>query len=453
MCGIIFTTKQILDLKKIIKYSKYRGPDKLNYINYKGYNFIHQLLHITGEKTLQPFIKNNIVCIFNGEIYNYKNFGNYKSDGCCLIDLYLKFGIDFIKKLDGEYAIILLDINKNILIFSTDVFSTKPLYYSIKNNELGIATYKSNLITLKHDNILKLKANTTIIYNINSSNLIKKKVYEFNLRQYKTTLNDIFYALEQAILKRCKNLNKNFYLGLSSGYDSGTIAACLNKYNIEYTIYTIECREDINTLIKRHKLHKGDKYYLKNNINKFNNTKLFVKKKMEKYQYKNRNMDVSDDKGTIGVSIMAEHAKKKNIKICISGQGPDEIMSDYAMDNKPIFGNSPINTHTCFNGKFPENLKDIFPWKNFFGNSQEDYLMKEELANGLYSIEGRYPFLDVNFVQEFLNLSNELKNKEYKYVLKKYMENENYPYIEKFKVGFTANHKLSNDNTDWITIK
>ena len=46
------------------------------------------------------------------------------------------------------------------------------------------------------------------------------------------------------------------------------------------------------------------------------------------------------------------------------------------------------------------------------------------------------------------NLSCELKNKEYKYVLKKYMENENYPYIEKFKVGFTANC-----NTDWVTIK
>ena len=45
----------------------------------------------------KPFEDDNIICMFNGEIYNYSKFGNYKSDGECLIPLYKEYGDDFIK--------------------------------------------------------------------------------------------------------------------------------------------------------------------------------------------------------------------------------------------------------------------------------------------------------------------------------------------------------------------
>lgn len=451
MCAIIFTTLLIKSLEKIIKYSTKRGPDKVTLCKINNVTLIHQLLSITGDFVEQPFKKDNIYCIFNGEIYNYKTFGDYKTDGECLIDLYLKYDIDFIKKLDGEYAIILYDLNKQRIIFSTDVFSTKPLYYSIDNDNIGIATYKSNLEELGHKNINKLSANKTLIYDYNNFKLTQQDIYTFNLEQNKTDMNDIFNALENAIIKRTTNLTKPFFMGLSSGYDSGTIAACLNKYNIDYTIYSIECREDIDTLQKRHKQHNGRKFYLKNNQNLFDYQKKYLIDNAEKYQYQNRPICVEDDKGTVGVATMCEHAQKNNIKIMISGQGPDEIMSDYSINGKPL-SSSERDTHSSFNGIFPKNLSDIFPWKNFFGNTQEDYLMKEEIAAGVYGIESRYPFLDVQFVQEFLNLDYKIKNKDYKYILKKYMEKENYPYIEKYKVGFSANHKLEKTYTDWFVI-
>ena len=49
---------------------------------------------MTGDFTKQPFCEDNIVCLYNGEIYNYKEFGDYKSDGLCLIDLYKEHGVD-----------------------------------------------------------------------------------------------------------------------------------------------------------------------------------------------------------------------------------------------------------------------------------------------------------------------------------------------------------------------
>lgn len=449
MCGIIVSTKDIKDISKVIKYSRFRGPDSVNTLKKNGFTFVHQLLQITGNSKTQPFVKEDILCIFNGEIYNYNEFGDYDSDGECLIDAYIKYGNNFVKELDGEFALVLIDFSKDTLIFSTDVFSTKPLFYSIKEKNIGLASYESNLKFIGFNNIKKLEANTTVIYDLKSFTIKKSEVFSFNLEQKNENLDKIFQVFESAVLKRTTNLKYPFYLGLSSGYDSGSIAACLNKYGIDYTIYTMECREHVPTLMARHKLHTGNKFYLKNNIEKFEKMKKYFANTCEKYNYKNRKLDVSGDKGTIGVGIIAKHAKSIGIKICISGQGPDEIMSDYSINNKPAFKGSD-NTHTCFNGKFPEDLKEIFPWKNFFGNCQEDYLMKEELANGLFSIEGRYPFLDKFFVQEFLNLTCQQKNKGYKNILKEYMEQEQYPYAENYKVGFSASSNLEKNNTDWI---
>ena len=108
MCSFTVTNKDI-DLNITNFFSQKRGPDYTNIKKINNISFLHNLLYITGEKTIQPLIDNDIVCLLNGEIYNYKKFGNYKSDGECLIPLYKEFGLDFAKKLDGEFAICLID--------------------------------------------------------------------------------------------------------------------------------------------------------------------------------------------------------------------------------------------------------------------------------------------------------------------------------------------------------
>ena len=47
--------------------------------------------------TKQPFVDvdRGLVALFNGEIYNYLDFGDFQSDGECLLPLYLKSGTDF----------------------------------------------------------------------------------------------------------------------------------------------------------------------------------------------------------------------------------------------------------------------------------------------------------------------------------------------------------------------
>ena len=130
MCGIIVSSLDIpTDAYKFINN---RGPDFTNKTNICGISFVHFLLHLTGEITYQPIIDDNIVCIFNGEIYNYKEIiPTALSDSYSIVEAYKKYGKKFISYLDGEFTIVLFDFNKNLLFIASDVFKTKPLFYNI----------------------------------------------------------------------------------------------------------------------------------------------------------------------------------------------------------------------------------------------------------------------------------------------------------------------------------
>ena len=80
-------------------YLEPRGPDHTSLVRRGDYTFIHTLLSITGEATPQPFVNGSgdVMAIYNGEIYNYHEFGEFSSDGLCLISAYEKYGDDFAK--------------------------------------------------------------------------------------------------------------------------------------------------------------------------------------------------------------------------------------------------------------------------------------------------------------------------------------------------------------------
>jgi asparagine synthetase B (glutamine-hydrolysing) len=137
-----------------------------------------------------------------------------------------------------------------------------------------------------------------------------------------------------------------------------------------------------------------------------------------------------DDGGSNGLSIVCRQASSEGIKIYLSGSGADEIFSDYG------FGGNKIFHHSNFGGLYPKDLSTIFPWNSFYGSTMESYLAKEEYVSGAYGLEGRYPFLDREVVQEFLWLSTDLKNSIYKNVLDNYLTMHNYPFQRGVKTGF-----------------
>jgi asparagine synthetase B (glutamine-hydrolysing) len=467
MCGILFTTKKLdnLNMDHVLQFLKNRGPDCASVKYIKNYTFIHTLLSMTGPPTEQPFYSKdeNIICIFNGEIYNFEEFGNYQSDGECLVPLYEKYGVDFINKLDGEFAIVLVDFTKKILVFSTDIFGTRPLWIGFDQNDFGISTYKSCLDRIGINNNYQVLSNKTCILDLNTIKITSElRVHTFDLKQHKTTFDDWNKAFAESIHKRTKYAKCGVFIGMSGGYDSGAIACELTKQNIDFSAYSISNVEDKTVMAQRKELVKNahlieldrddflkareflkqnaEEYYLnfdngeKDTYNELvkqdNYNKNTAESLLKVIEFRKTGQTVTDDNGGIGCSYICSLAKQQNEKIYLSGSGADEIFSDYGFNGVKYFSHSTIGGH------FPDDLQSVFPWKNFFGNSQRAYLMKEEHVAGAYGIEGRYPFLDKYVVQEFLWLTSELKNREYKSPLDNYLVTNKFPYEKNQKTGF-----------------
>ncbi len=85
----------------------------------------------------------DLFLVFNGEIYNYRYLRKeLQSDGIkfrsesdteVILYLYKKYGISFLDKLNGMFAISLLDLNKKKLFLIRDRVGVKPLYYKISS--------------------------------------------------------------------------------------------------------------------------------------------------------------------------------------------------------------------------------------------------------------------------------------------------------------------------------
>jgi asparagine synthetase B (glutamine-hydrolysing) len=485
MCGFSLFNFFISNPEHINYFLKFRGPDYTGNLENNGFQFFHYLLHMTGDVIHQPFYNKeaDIVCVFNGEIYNYKELHKkmntkmvFKSDGECIIPMYQKYGAEFTKQLDGEFAICLFDFSKGIYLMSTDTFSCKPLWYAFGNGndnnndndneqKMGIATYKSCLIRagIPENCCVRLEPNTTIIGNINDAKkgvfqVTKRFInYQFNLRQHKTTYNDWIQAFIKAVHKRVDNQNYPVFVCLSSGYDSGAICNALNIIGKEYYTYTIIADENMDIVNKRISIGKEGKHLLESNImnigiNEFIKFKTKLINETEKFQYHThgKNMVVTDDNASVGMAKICNMASVTGRRIYLSGQGADEITSDYG------FGGHKIYHHSSFGGKYPDKLEDILGncdpadmnqqvWKSFYYGTQQDYLGKEETVSGKYGIEGRYPFLDCELVQEFLSLDVNLKNQIYKAPLHYFMRVTKYPFDVGNKIGFTVGSRFENN--------
>ena len=144
MCGIFFIKKnENLSTDKVqeeFNKSSYRGPDNTQFYELENYYLGFHRLSINGlnADSNQPFYKNGIYVICNGEIYNYKQIYNTlgikpvtNSDCEIILDLYTLYPIEyFITLLDGVFAFVIYDTTKNIIMASRDPFGIRPMFYS-----------------------------------------------------------------------------------------------------------------------------------------------------------------------------------------------------------------------------------------------------------------------------------------------------------------------------------
>lgn len=133
----------------------HRGPDSSGYFieDNLGLGF-RRLSIIDLEAGDQPIFNEDksVVLMCNGEIFNYlelrKNLiqqGHVfrtNSDVEVLIHLYEEEGLDFLNKLNGQFAFVIYDRKKKRLFVARDHFGINPLYYTVKD---GVFIFASEI--------------------------------------------------------------------------------------------------------------------------------------------------------------------------------------------------------------------------------------------------------------------------------------------------------------------
>ena len=149
MCGIAgYIGKEIIDkqaLYKTLSLMKNRGPDYQDYRCIENNEIRIYLLHSRlsiidlDKRSNQPYILDDCILIFNGEIYNYVELRENlekqgikcqtTSDTEVLLRYYLLYGEDCVSYFEGMWAFAIYDEGRKKLFLSRDRFAEKPLYY------------------------------------------------------------------------------------------------------------------------------------------------------------------------------------------------------------------------------------------------------------------------------------------------------------------------------------
>ncbi len=122
-----------------------RGPDACGSYRCRLRNNNLDLLHARlaiidlDARAHQPFERDGLVLVFNGEIYNYLELRetlaavghrfSTLSDTEVIVEAYRRWGEACVDRFEGMWAIALFDASQNRLWLSRDRFGEKPLYY------------------------------------------------------------------------------------------------------------------------------------------------------------------------------------------------------------------------------------------------------------------------------------------------------------------------------------
>ena len=173
MCGITggigasAPSKQLLDAQ--LKCLEHRGPDDSGtYVNAGiglGMGRL-AIVEIAAGKQPASDASEQINMVFNGEIYNYRELRQEleqsgihcrtSSESEVIINLYLRFGLDFISKLNGMFAIAIHDARDRSLHLIRDRMGKKPLWITqLNDGTLFFASEVRALMLARPDRTLR----------------------------------------------------------------------------------------------------------------------------------------------------------------------------------------------------------------------------------------------------------------------------------------------------------
>ena len=449
MCAIHGIFKKDFPLiSKMVVAAHHRGPDANSFYTDDYISLGHNLLSIVDkeENSVQPWSHNNLVLVYNGEIYNYKELGQEfdlktNTDTEVIIKGIEKYGDSFLDKLDGMFGLAYYDKRTKRITLARDSNGIKPVYYGYHNNtlsfsseiksllELGFerrickqalshyhkAGYNSGYLTM-FEGIQKLVPGEVRTYDVIEGNLITKR----NLNNYKyeyqghDEIRDRFnYSGKQTLMGR-----RNIGLFLSGGIDSSSILYEMKELGTKPLTFTsafetIDPNSRLNEDSDLAKLYSSQ-------LDVFNNII---------HQTQTDYVDVIEDtfyaleEPRQGKSFPTYYNTNKfisqnNITVTLAGDGGDELFGGYKHHKFPDWKGKleTISKHnkqlrnpelSCTVDDMMDYLNDWLPTEPMTGDKLndfmyieclnslcDDFLIRNDKLGMTFSMEGRFPFMN-----------------------------------------------------------
>lgn len=483
MCGIF----AILNSGKLTKdinnyfsscfmHGQKRGPEFSCFNTYNNYVLGFHRLAINGyndANSNQPLIKKNLKLICNGEIYNYKQL--YKilnivpdtlSDCEVILHLYRKFGIkQTLQLLDGVFAFVLIDHAKKKVIVARDTYGVRPLFkmkkvseYSdniqyIFASELKQMPYIENRTdkleyTVKqfppgtyqvYDYSLHSDKNTFVIdspyISYSSPNsFINNTINHHNVYKY------VFDSLEAAVIKRIDNTDREIACLLSGGLDSSIIASLVKK-NYDKPLHTWSIGFKGSEDLKYAKIVANHIGSIHHHIEVSEEEFL---QSIEEVIYAIESYDTTSVRASVGNWLISKYIKNgSDAKVVFNGDGSDECTGGY------------MYFHMA-----PNELEFDKECRRLLGNIHYFDVLRSDRSISSHGLEARTPFLDRNFVQQYLSIPYKFryhpKNKNCeKYLLRKSIElygKKLLPHCVLWRTKEAFSDGVSNEKKSWFSI-
>lgn len=365
-----------------------------------------------SEKGHQPMLSEDekIVITFNGEIYNFKKLRKElevlgyhfqsQSDTEVILKSYTEWGISMFVKLDGMFAICIVDLEQQKIILVRDRVGLKPLFYS--RNENGLI-WASEIKAILKNEFIKPEINWNGVYtnflfqttlapetcfkdifslepgffmsiDLKNQEIIKEKFWELSLQSNSTISEQ--EAVEKIDLLLAESVSEQLHADvpvasmMSGGIDSTLITSKSKPFKKDINAFTISYKfseEEVkNASLVAHTLE------IPHHIKSVSDEEVLaeLKENIQHFEEPYSSLEV--------LTNAAEYAKKLGFKVVLSGNGADELFAGYSHSlklNKWLFlrNFNFVRHFMVSNDQFSKKIKNYFSQDamfDFFRQSQ-----------------------------------------------------------------------------------
>ena len=432
MCGIVAVldiasgdvTKLRSQVLKMSDKLRHRGPDWSGIYTGEKAILAHERLSIVDPQSGGQPLKSKdgkIILTVTGEIYNHLAIreqlkGEYEfqtgSDCEVILALYRKKGIHFLEDLNGIFAFVLYDEEKDEYLVARDPIGVIPLYIGTDN--AGHIMVASELKALEGYAVHYEPFLPGHYYYSKEKKQVRWYVRDWMeydaVKDNPVDISDLKRSLEAAVQRQLMS-DVPYGVLLSGGLDSSIISAIAKKYaakRIENDSKTDAWWPQLHSFavglkgapdLKAAKkvadyigtVHHEINYTVQEGLDAIRNVIYYI----ETY-------DVTTVRASTPMYLLARVIKSMGIKMVLSGEGADEVFGGYL-----YFHKAP--DAKAFHEETVRKIGKLYLYDCLRANK----------SLSAWGVEGRVPFLDKEFLDVAMRLNPEAKMSPGKVIEKK----------------------------------